>query len=201
MGISHVTYPLIDGIIKSLKASNPSMIINILELGNQHLRDNFIPGKKAQVAKKWFESLGCYHVSIDLNGKDEAQQKDLSKPIETVYGVPQQFDIVTNFGTTEHVKNQYHAFKNIHNFTIRNGIMLHTVPEIRSWPRHCYFWYTERFFMQLARICKYEILMLQVRKRGKNKKLVCAIMKKNIRSIFPTEKEFKIILNLYCEAK
>ena len=69
---------------------NPLVGASMLELGNKVKGD--------LVYKKLFESLGFRHVSVDMNGKDGALPKDLRQPLKLG-----TFDMVTNFGTTEHV--------------------------------------------------------------------------------------------------
>ena len=47
-----------------------------------------------------------------------------------------KFNIVTNFGTSEHVKNQEQCFANIHNLCCAGGVMIHTVPMKNHWRGH-----------------------------------------------------------------
>jgi hypothetical protein len=195
MGISHVTYPLFEVAFKQFYNLPSIQGLTMIELGNQHLRDDFIPGKKAMVAKKWFTAMGIKHISIDLNGKDGALKHDLSKPM-----INFSAEIVTNFGTIEHVKNQFQVFRNIHNATALNGVMIHTVPEVRSWIHHCCYWYTDKFFKNLADICGYKIILLERRNRGNRKILVCAVFKKIHDTEFTSEDLFNRLLDIYCEA-
>jgi hypothetical protein len=39
-----------------------------------------------------------------------------------------RFQLVTNFGTTEHVANQLNGFRIIHDLTTLGGVMLHALP-------------------------------------------------------------------------
>ena len=70
------------------------------------------------------------------------------------------FDVVANYGTTEHVMNQLNAFNVIHQATRVGGVMIHTVP-IDGFIDHCYVSYTPRFFFDLATVNGYEILDLK----------------------------------------
>jgi hypothetical protein len=68
-----------------------------------------------------------------------------------------RFDLVTNFGTTEHVLNQYNCFLAAHEFTANGGIMYHDVP-MGGYFFHGYFSYTPMFFMHIAQANDYETL-------------------------------------------
>ena len=194
MGISHVTYPLLEIVFKRYDTLKG---ITMCELGNQHLRKNYKPDKKKAVAKKHFQNLGIEHTSIDKNGKNGALKLDLCKPINFRHS----FQIVTNFGTTEHVKNQYQVFRNIHNFTAYSGYIIHAVPEVRSWIKHCSYWYTERFFAELAKRCGYNVITIERLFRGKRKWLVAAIFRKIVSNEFMEEDNFRRLSNLFCESK
>ena len=74
------------------------------ELGNQRF------GSVA--AKTVYQRKGVIHTSIDINGLDGAIPLDLDTPIPA--NMRQKFRVVTNYGTSEHVNNQYSAFKNVH---------------------------------------------------------------------------------------
>ena len=97
--------------------------LSMLELGNQTIRRSS-KHDLPKTGKKYFESLGMHHTSVDLNGLDGAIALNLSKPIINPNWV-NHFDVVTNFGTTEHVEPyeaQYACFRNIHNFMAVNGL-------------------------------------------------------------------------------
>lgn len=68
-----------------------------------------------------------------------------------------QFDLVTNFGTTEHILNQYNCFLTAHEFTKTGGLIYHDLP-MGGYFFHGYFSYTPMFFMHLADANEYEIV-------------------------------------------
>jgi hypothetical protein len=153
--------------------------LRMMELGNQGMQIN---GINYKVAKDYFQSLGIQHTSIDLNGRHGAMKFDLGIPLKEFYC---QYDIVTNFGTSEHVYNQYECFKNIHEFCKGGGLMIHAVPMPGHWPRHCEYHYPKKFFVMLADACGYNIYALGVESmpggppRMKNKRnIVYAILRK-----------------------
>jgi len=70
-------------------------------------------------------------------------------------------DVVTNFGTSEHVANQMAIMRFAHELTQDDGVMLHIVP--CSWGRdHGYFNYHPEFFRDLALANEYEVLSLLI---------------------------------------
>jgi len=84
-------------------------------------------GRGIQSVKPWMEWFGCECVMWDYNGKDGAIQHDLTLPVDQKYFG--HFDVVTNFGTSEHVlPTQIQCFKTMHDLCKVGGLMLHAVP-------------------------------------------------------------------------
>ncbi len=169
--------------------------IKICELGNQYTKDH--PDYKT--GKQYLTALGAEHVSIDLNGKDGALKIDLAKPIEKwdCY-----FDMVTNYGTSEHVNNQYQAFRNMHNFTKVNGTIVHGgAPAYGHWPTHGYCNYELCFFEYLADLNNYDLVLSEMREkwsivRKKMLDLVCVVFCKKDDKPFISLEEFQSIEGL-----
>jgi SAM-dependent methyltransferase len=67
------------------------------------------------------------------------------------------FDLVVNFGTTEHVINQANAFTVIHDAAKPGGVIFNQLP-CGGFFHHCYFLYTGRFFFDLAGYNGYEVI-------------------------------------------
>lgn len=160
--------------------------IKILEYGNQLYRGKDAPFK---TAKEYFESLGTIHVSVDKNGKDGALALDLTQPLS---GIGEPFDIVTNFGTTEHVKfGQYQPFKTMHDLVRLGGVMVSVVPEVGFLEEHGYFHYTKKFFEELASSNQYEIHLLKTEKHVKaDRDLIVFIAEKKYDKNFMVESKF-----------
>jgi hypothetical protein len=59
------------------------------------------------------------------------------------------FDIVVNFGTTEHLMNQFNSFKVIHEACRPGGYMFHQLPST-GYINHGYFCYNALMFKELA---------------------------------------------------
>lgn len=68
-----------------------------------------------------------------------------------------RFDLVTNFGTTEHLINQLLAMKTIHDLTKPGGVIYHDLP-MSGYLEHGYFLYTPLFFTDLAAANEYRIV-------------------------------------------
>ena len=137
----------------------------LADLGSQNIKGPLKERVGFSVAKDYFKSLGIEHTSFDITGKYGAVQVDLGKELKEYWG---EFDFVANFATSEHVKGEYNCFKNIHNFCKQNGPMVHSVPRVNSWPNHCYHYYDERFFSELAAANGYELLLLREMKKDYN---------------------------------
>jgi len=129
--------------------------LNMCELGNQLIVDGH---KGFKVSKDYFESLGVNHTSVDWNGKNGSLPLDLNKSIDIG-----EFDVVTNVGVAEHVKNHKQCFENIYNLTRVGGIVIHLAPKVGSYVNHKGFkWYTEEWFYNHAKEKNYKILDIGV---------------------------------------
>ena len=167
---------------------------SILELGNQTFVNECIT-KYSDIlkgfnnntpVKKYVESLNKKHISVDITGFDESIPLDLNLPKIEYLG---EFDLVTNFGTTEHVEpNQFEPFLHIHNFCKIGGIMIHEIPVFGHWIGHCKFYYDEEFFYYLANKNKYDILEMSRINYQNDGDLIFVALKKNNKE-FMSEKD------------
>lgn len=69
----------------------------------------------------------------------------------------EHFDVVLNFGTTEHIINQMNSFRVMHDALKVGGIFFHQLPSV-GWVDHGYFCYHDCFFDDLAKANDYEIV-------------------------------------------
>jgi hypothetical protein len=133
------------------------------ELGDQMLWDIMSEkddGRRVW-AKDWFEAMGCHHYSIDIHGKNGSHPLDLSKSLNDPFW-HDNFDIVTNVGTSEHVDDQYQCWQNIHNLGRHGCVYIHIVPEIdRYRTDHCEHWYDAQFFKNLISFNKYTKVLIE----------------------------------------
>jgi hypothetical protein len=174
--------------------------LRMCELGNQLLKyrckefleERNIPNYKT--GKQYFQHIGFDHVSIDINGRNGALRIDLRKNI-TDKRLVGTFDVLTNSGTTEHIRNQFETFKNVHNLVKRGGIFLHVVPKIGHWKEHpkCFAWYSFEFFYKLCGFCNYEILDEEsINYLGEGMDLVVVGLRKTEDNNFITEEQFSL---------
>lgn len=140
--------------------NTPIHLLRVAEFGNQRVYyPEFALGRLTPL-KGIFMLLGAEHESFDINGKDGANGVDLGKPLE-MPGWRGYFDLVTNFGTTEHVADgQKHAFANVHYLCRAGGIMCHVVPHANDCVHNCTWHYTMRWFSELAKFNGYEVVRL-----------------------------------------
>ena len=145
----------------------------ICELGNQHLKGD----QKFKTGKELFQSLGWLHVSMDINGMDGAVSLDLCEAIKDVR-LLDSFDLVTNFGTGEHIPDQWMLFKNIHDLCKFGGHMVHVVS---ADPKHGSWNYDPLFFEGLARRNGYILVAKpEIRPEVKGNHVSCVLLKGNL---------------------
>ncbi len=100
----------------------------------------------------WETFLGPHtYMAIDLHGVDERAHKfDLNEPVP----IEDQFDVVCNFGTAEHIFNVYQVFKTVHERTKPGGLMLHGLP-FQGWVDHGFYNFQPTFYFDLAAANEY----------------------------------------------
>jgi len=80
----------------------------------------------------------------------------MNKNLAKDYDFHEKFDLVTNFGTTEHICNQGNVFENMHDLCNINGIMIGIVP-FQGALNHGYFNYQPLFFEHIALANDYDM--------------------------------------------
>lgn len=126
----------------------------------KYKRENFAnlanwPGGPRCSAKAFYEMLGVEKYScIDLGGLHDAIRFDLNLPFEdaSLYG---QHDLVTDYGTNEHVFNTSEAFRTMHKLCKQHGLMLIVQVYYRG---NGYYTYDSSFFEGLAAANNYKII-------------------------------------------
>jgi hypothetical protein len=133
-------------------------MLRICEFGDQCFVDMDDRHLNGTACKYYYEKAGVeLYIAFDLSGRNGSVKIDLCKNHDFM----PQFDIVTNYGTIEHVNEQYHAFKNMHDLCKRGGIMLHGFPLVAHWPDHCRYYYSLAFAYELARLAKYHVITIE----------------------------------------
>jgi SAM-dependent methyltransferase len=160
------------------------------ELGNQ-INYNKVP------AKRVYESLGVKHTSMDLNGKDGSIIINLDLPVSKEF--LKKFDFITNYGTLEHVDNQYQSFKNMHDMLKKGGKIITLFPLIGHWSYHCRFYYSQDFVNDLAKACNYKIEDLEILDKNEFKRprnMVAVTFTKLIDNKFISNEQFRSLKGL-----
>lgn len=150
--------------------------LKMLQLGDQIYRE-----KKVR-AKKYFEELGAFVLSIDINGKGGSVSKDLSKHIEW----PEykcHFDMITNFGTSEHVSDHIVCFENMYYFCRKGGIIYSLVPREGFWNHGAHrgvHKYNTEFFAKWANEHSCEVIINRIVTREERAcpDMILAVLKK-----------------------
>ncbi len=125
----------------------PLVGTTMLELGNKR--------NATGTFKDYFAGIGIEHTSVDLNGKDGALPLDLQQPLNLG-----RFDMVTNFGTTEHVAEQEPAWRNV--IEAAAAVIVSTTPLPGDWKKHGRWYPTEAFYRELARLNGFTVQRLYV---------------------------------------
>jgi hypothetical protein len=111
------------------------------------------------LAREFWEWLGFTYAAIDVDNTPGNIILDLNFD-DVPEHLAGSFDVVTNFGTTEHVANQLNAFKVVHDLTRVGGIMLHHMPA-QGYANHGFFNYNPKFFWMLCRSNGYKLLHME----------------------------------------
>ncbi|AXH10883.1 hypothetical protein CP960_13530 [Malaciobacter halophilus] len=122
--------------------------------------------KRRISSKILWEKLGFKDIKfIDPDGVHNSIQIDLNEKMDNQEINNKTFDVVTNFGTTEHIFNQYQAFKSIHDLCKKDGLMVHSLP-LQGAYEHGFFNYHPNFFHALAAKNNYEIKYAGIRHKN-----------------------------------
>lgn len=125
---------------------------SVCELGDQGMCGG--PTKTA-LAKDWYLGMGCgRYVSIDGNGRGTLTA-DLNQPIAL-----EPFDLVTDFGTGEHIFDQAQVWRTMHDLTTPGGFIAFDRPA-QGYQKHCFYLVNECLFRDLARANHYKVLWFE----------------------------------------
>ena len=152
-----IHYDIFEKLIKPYLKKGDRMI----ELGDQEININE-KWQSAAVESGWLGSKDFFPeldvVSIDINGEHEALPLDLSKPLRNL---PEPGDVLTDFGTIEHVENLYNALKNAFNLIKISGLGMHVNPLSGGYaPDHGFHYFNKKFWLAYCEACGLDILFL-----------------------------------------
>jgi len=116
------------------------------------------PGERTSYVSELLDLTTIRYTSYDICPALKTEIFDLNKE-----NVPRKyrahFDIVLNFGTTEHILNQSNSFRVMHNALRAGGIFFHQLPAA-GYTDHGYFCYHEGLLKDLAKTNDYEVMDL-----------------------------------------
>jgi hypothetical protein len=116
----------------------------------------------APLSRPFWTWLGLDYACIDIDGSPGSIPLDLNFD-EVPAEARGKHQLVTNFGSTEHIANQANAFKVIHDLTAPGGVMLHNLP-LQGHFNHGFINYNPKFFWTLARDNGYRELLIDYRR-------------------------------------
>lgn len=167
----------------------------MMELGDQQMMTfSMIP--EGISAKEVLATKGVKHTSIDINGELGALPLDLSTKLEQPEW-HESFDVVTDFGTSEHVGPGLAALwqcrENCHRWCRPGGIMVFMNPRTLHWPQHGVHYFTPLHYERVAAACSYKVLEISEHPACGNAMTgiqVHAVLQKRSSAPFVTKEQF-----------
>lgn len=152
-------------------------------------------------AEDYFTEKGFNVDVIDIIGCQGSMIADLREDLQ----FKNNYGIVLQHGTVEHVDGSlYQPFKNIHEACALNGFMIHENPMTNNWPQHGYHYFTQKFYVELAKACNYELLEVCAEAAMSNTVdgwNICAVLRKNADNDFISEDAFNTIYSKHIKQK
>lgn len=161
---------------------------SVCELGDQYVTAK----PRRYLAEEFYRELGCgKYVSIDGNGRG-TYTHDLNLPLPADFG---RFDLVTDFGTGEHIFNQFQVFKTIHYLMKPKGGLFAFDRPTQGYPEHCYFNAHECVWRDLAWANRYKIVRLERRETTRGE-LIRGVMRRigDRKFVVPQQGRYKKLL-------
>lgn len=140
---------------------------SLLEIGEANWYGDILPdfphpegGNLFEIAKAMYAAVFAPSrmLAVDMNGTLEALRQDLNAPLNLG---GEQFDVVINHGTAEHIFNIAQVFRSIHDHCQPGGLMVHESP-FTGWIDHGFFCLQPTLFYDLAAANCYEIVLVAV---------------------------------------
>lgn len=116
----------------------------------------------------FFESLGFSKVeSLDVTDAESPTYTwDLNKPIPAKFH--NQYDVILDGGTSEHICNIPQVLKNIHLMLKDDGIVIHAANPIHNHVDHGYYSFSPSLFYDYYFVNSYDILQSYILRLNKN---------------------------------
>lgn len=158
------------------------------------LGDQWITHGERRLAKDYFEKvMKCSrYVSIDGNGRNGAIALDLNLPLPKHL---HSFDLVTDFGTGEHVFDQAQVWRSVH-YLVKPGGWIAFDRPTQGYPVHCYYNTNMCLFEDLAAANQYEVVRLEhaITTRGELIRGVFQRPAKKMKFVVPQQGRYKKLL-------
>jgi hypothetical protein len=121
--------------------------------------------ERLPLLKNYWEALGFRPpLILDSHTRNGVTAVDFNLDLRLHPGIHEQFDLVDNPGTTEHIFDQRAIFENIHNLCRVGGLMSHRIP-MYGILNITLYGITPRFLYDLARANRYQIERLWIANR------------------------------------
>lgn len=134
---------------------------SVCELGDQMMSG----GKEPKPAEPFYRSLGCgRYVAIDGNGRGTVLA-DLNHAVAPKLG---QFDLVTDFGTGEHIFDQAQVWRTLHDLCRPGGYIVFDRPA-QGYGDHCFYLITIGLVRDIAAANGYGSVVVKTAKTPRGK--------------------------------
>lgn len=158
---------------------------SVCDLGNQYVHDGTPQSKR--LAEHWYREHGAGHYeSIDANGRGTIYH-DLNEPMTP----GQRFDLVTDFGTSEHVFNFGECWRTIHKLTKPRGFIAFE-KNLDGHRDHGFYNVQVTAWVSLAEANSYHVERLTIEEKSRGY-VVRGVFQRTSRQdfAFPTQQRYK----------
>lgn len=136
-------------------------IKTVIELGAQNFYNNYKNIKYGEFADKYYNLKGVTHYeNIDICGDNNSLVFDLTKPVL----LHRTYDMVTDFGTCEHISTTCDIEKLYICWTTKYNasklLIVSSNPSTGHWPKHGGYFFTTDFYKKLSELTNTKIVKL-----------------------------------------
>lgn len=154
-----------------IKSLNLPLGFSVCELGDQLYRAN----EKRLPARYWYQENGCgEYTAIDADGMGTLCA-DLNRPLPANIGT---FDLVTDFGTGEHIFNQAQVWMTMHEITRNGGHIAFDRPKT-GWPNHGFYNINDCLILDIAAANDYTVVHMATNPYPGKGDMLCGLLRKN----------------------
>lgn len=155
IGSSNLYSASVDGLLQFARSFGKSLPLDVVERISEGSAYGPNGGINLSFVGDLLERVGLSYLAFDIANGFRTSIFDLN--CETLPDdLRGTFDLVLNFGTTEHVINQMNSLQVIHDAVKVGGYIVHELPTV-GYVDHGYFCYTPRLFFDLASQNDYEL--------------------------------------------